>query len=60
MSERASRQCQVLGWVLFILSGIFFVWSTAASGDPVGLVASLLFLVACPVFLVPILRSAKD
>lgn len=59
MNERASRQCQILGWILFTLSGFLFIWSTAASGDLVGLLASLLFLIACPVFLAPILRAAK-
>ncbi len=60
MDERRARQYQIFGWLLFILSGMFFIWSTAAAGDPLGLVASLLFLVACPIFLAPIIRTARQ
>ena len=43
----------LIGWILFTLSALGFVWSTWRAGDDIGLVASLLFLVACFVFLVP-------
>ncbi|MEQ8653199.1 MAG: hypothetical protein RIC87_12110 [Kiloniellales bacterium] len=59
MTARRAWQYQIAGWSLFILSGMFFLWSTAAAGDPIGFVASLLFLVACPIFLAPLIRSAK-
>lgn len=45
------------GWLLFTASAIGFTWSTAAAGDTVGVIASLLFLVACLVFLVPAWRQ---
>lgn len=55
MTLRSVRAFHITGWVLFILSALFFVWSTAVTGDMVGLVASLLFLVACFVFLIQVL-----
>lgn len=59
MTAQRAWQYQIVGWSLFILSGFFFLWSTAAAGDPVGILASLLFLIACPIFLAPLIRSAK-
>ena len=41
------------GWILFTLSAVAFAWNAVLSGDGLGLIASLLFLVACFLFLVP-------
>ncbi|MEZ5823805.1 MAG: hypothetical protein R3C97_03390 [Geminicoccaceae bacterium] len=46
------------GWLLFIASAVLFIWSSWKSGDLVALLASLAFLVACFVFLVPFFLSA--
>ncbi len=53
------RKYELWGWCLFIVSAVFFVASTAISGDIPGLFGSLFFLAACIVFLVPYLRSAE-
>lgn len=53
-------QMQLLGWGMFIASALFFSVSTARNGDDIGLVGSLLFLLACFVFLVPLLRQRND
>ncbi len=53
------RKLEMLGWCLFIVSAVFFIASTARSGDVLGLVGSLFFLFACIVFLVPYLRRAE-
>jgi len=53
------RKIEVWGWCLFIVSAVFFVASTASSGDLLGLVGSLFFLFACIVFLVPCLRPPE-
>ena len=50
---------EVWGWCLFIVSAVFFVASTARSGDMLGLFGSLFFLIACVVFLVPCLRRVE-
>lgn len=60
MRDQNACKFQIAGWVLFILSALLFVWSTARVGDAVGLAASLLFLVACLVFLVPIIRAVEE
>ena len=53
------RKFEVWGWCLFIVSAVFFVISTARSGDTVGLFGSLFFLVACIVFLATYWKPAE-
>ncbi len=53
------RKLEMWGWCLFIVSAAFFVASTARSGDVLGLLGSLFFLVACIVFLVPYLKPVE-
>jgi hypothetical protein len=54
MSRRAEWRFVLGGWLLFTASAVGFAWTTAAAGDRVGLAASLLFLLGCLVFLVPV------
>ncbi len=42
------------GWILFTLSALAFLWGAVAAGDAVAILASVLFLVACTVFLIPV------
>lgn len=51
--NRLERTCQLWGWGLFIVSALFYGWAGIRSGDPLGFLGSLFFLVACLVFLVP-------
>ena len=45
----------VAGWLLFIVSALFFIAATCCAGDPLALVGGgLFFLVAGFSFLVPI------
>ena len=53
MSERTFH---VVGWILFIFSAFGFIASSFASGDAAGLTGAVLFLIACFVFLVPLVR----
>ena len=52
--RRIERLCNLWGWWLFVASALCFIAGSLRSGDPVGLVGSLFFLVACFVFLYPI------
>ncbi len=42
------------GWILFIVSAVFFIASAWRSGDMPALLGGLFFLIACFAFLVPI------
>ncbi len=53
MSPRATWVLTFLGWVFFTLSAVFFTVGAARSGSVVELVASLWFLAACVLFMIP-------
>lgn len=55
---RSSQQTlSIIGWLLFIGSALCFTVSTWQSRDIPGMVGSLLFLVACFLFLWPLLTE---
>lgn len=62
MTPRKEWWFYITGWLLFIGSAAFFIWSAARADDWISMIASVLFLIACFVFLVPIwrLRPPRD
>ena len=54
------RKCQLWGWVLFITSSVFYGAASIRTGDLLGILGSLFFLVACFVFLIPFFFSDGD
>ena len=54
MSERSLH---LGGWLLFIVSALFFIASGLRTGDAVGVLGGVFFLVGCLAFLVPMLRQ---
>lgn len=62
MNERREHLFHFWGWIVFIVCAFFFIATTALAGDILGVIASLLFLIACVIFLIPLiakLRSGK-
>ncbi len=62
MSPRRVWNFNFTGWILFTVSALFFLWGTWKAGDVIGIIASLAFLIACLIFLVPVWaqRPGKD
>jgi len=56
MVKPPSPSLERLGWGLFTLSSLLFVVSTARSGDWLGLGGSVLFLLGCLAFVVPLMK----
>ena len=50
---------QLLGWILFIICAILFIASGLKNHDILTFVGSVIFLIACIVFLIPLVRSNK-
>lgn len=48
---------QLAGWILFIFSALFFIATSVRAGDMLGLTGGLFFLLACLVFLIPLISS---
>jgi hypothetical protein len=60
MNEDRRRKFNLAGWGLFIVSAVFFMLAALRSGDPLGLLGGFFFLVACIVFLVPLLAGRSN
>ncbi len=58
MTRKKQHAWQLWGWVLFIVSALFFIATSLRAGDPLGLFGGIFFLVACFVFLVPLAAEA--
>jgi Na+/proline symporter len=54
-NKSASSRYEILGWLLFIFSAIFFISSSIRAGDWLSLTGGVLFLIACFVFMIPLL-----
>jgi len=50
---------QIAGWILFIICAIFFMVSSLKNHDTLTFIGSVIFLIACFVFLIPIFRAYK-
>jgi len=57
--EGKDLKCQLLGWILFIVCAIFFIASSLKNEDTLALIGSVIFLIACIVFLMPLIRAIK-
>ena len=57
--EGQDLKYQLLGWILFIICAIFFIASSLKNGDTLTFIGSVIFLIACMVFLVPLFKTIK-
>ena len=49
----------VWGWFFFVTSAVLYIVSSIKNGDVVGLAASVLFLLGCGVFMVPLVDEIR-
>ena len=55
--SRREHHYHLAGWILFLVCAIFFIASAATSGDRLYLVGSVLFFIACIVFVIPLVST---
>jgi hypothetical protein len=60
MTNRLAKRIQIFGWGLFIISAIGFLASSVKSRDIFGIVGGVFFLIACFVFLIPLVGENKS
>ena len=60
MSNTMVWRFNVCGWVLFVFSALGYCWVSLRAEDYVSFAASLFFLVACLVFLVPMFTNPPE
>jgi len=53
---RQTNRYHIIGWVLFIICAIFFMASSLKNNDIWTFTGSIIFLAACVVFLIPLLK----
>ena len=59
-ANRRNDRFQIWGWVLFILCALLFLASSMVNRDLLAAAGSLVFLLACGVFLYPLITRHKD
>lgn len=58
MARISSHTLHLSGWILFILSAVFFMAAAWRQGDMLTFTGAVLFFLACFVFIVPLVSSA--
>lgn len=51
---------QLWGWVLFILCAVLFTLSGVRARDILTIAGSIIFLIACLVFLIPVVKALRQ
>jgi hypothetical protein len=57
--EGQDLKYQLVGWILFIVCAIFFIASSLKNGDTLTFIGSIIFLIACIIFLIPLVKTIK-
>ncbi len=61
MSVNREKKFHLWGWILFIVCAGFFIASSIKANDMFGLAGSIVFLVGCVVFIIPLtMKSRQD
>ena len=57
--ENGNRELksQLLGWILFVICAVLFIAAGVRAQDVLTIAASIVFLLACVVFIIPLLRA---
>jgi len=53
------RNYHLAGWILFLVCALCFIASAALSGDPLYFAGSVIFFVACIVFVIPLVSRPR-
>jgi len=54
MNDRTVWIFNFSGWLIFTVCALFFLWGALLAGDAISIVASVLFLLGCIVFIIPL------
>ena len=53
MKAATEGRVNLCGWILFVISALWFIVASLRAGDTVYLLGSIFFLFGCVVFLIP-------
>ncbi|MDA3948470.1 MAG: hypothetical protein PF508_04505 [Spirochaeta sp.] len=57
--SRSHAFIQLIGWLLFLACAVLFLVSAVRVGDRLLVAGSLVFLIACLVFIIPLLPALR-
>lgn len=57
MSPLANWLWHMAGWLVFVVSAVFFIAASWRAGDWLALGGSIAFLIACFVFMIPLMHA---
>ncbi len=57
MKKPQESAFQLVGWLLFLVSAVFFILSSVHNADLHGLLGALFFFAACLFFMVPLVAG---
>ena len=57
---RQEIKYQLAGWILFVICAIFFTASSLKNHDLLAFIGGVIFLIACIVFLIPLVKPSKE
>ena len=57
--EKKDLKIQLWGWILFVLCAVFFIASSLKNQDMLSFAGSMLFLIACFFFVIPLIKALK-
>ena len=58
-NPRKGKRYELWGWLLFVVSALFFIASSIRNGDVIGLLGGIFFLLACVAFLASYVRGGR-
>ena len=58
-AQEREHKLQLCGWIFFIASAIFFIVASLRAGDPISLLGSIFFFLACLPFTAALLLAMR-
>ena len=58
--SNVEQRLQIVGWLTFLICSGFFITQSLLARDPLGLAASLMFLLGCLFFLAPFVFPGRS
>ena len=59
-SRRNNKRFHLLGWLLFLVCAVFFIAQNLDASDAVGLIGSIVFLLGCFAFIIPLIKHWRE
>lgn len=57
--KNRERKFHLWGWAIFLVCAGFFIAAAISSGSMLGLAGSLVFLVGCVIFIIPLVSNGN-